>query len=611
MIKVSKFKQWKQYKNYQPTNDEQVKIDYVTKRFNEMKSARTVVDKNWDDYQRMIDAIFIEYPDERSSSVVPLASSMIELYVAEANKLETSYHIKAETSEYSDNAKALDYVWKYDWRKRNRKKAFNDNEYITAWFWTSVIYTGFEAYERTQEDPMMDDDMNLTWRKVTYKEEKIIVKNVDIRNFYIDNQAITDIEEASDCIFVERIGYEKFQNFKNNPLYKNIDKVSPREYSNEYYTFTTEEERTKQGKFVRLTKYWNVDKDMFVVMANDNVIIREHPMMSTIDGKKALPFVIRILGKKNYSIYGRWLCEALLMFNSEVNNLRELLMDAIRRSNTQVLALWKWLNFDGRWFSYDNEILTFDGDLAGNFQQISWNPPNAAIFNYLDRLYKDIAVFVGIDIQNIVWQPQQTAFQTEVQREASQKRVNVWLTNRDLAYERFANLYKDLLQKYFPRKNAEWMLPQIEIEWEEMINGKFRKKKGKSMFEVSPEMLRWDIYVDAHTNVTAPTINAVDRQQKLDLLNSVASIAQWYAMASQAWLDVESILPIKKTLSDLASDYNLEVQKAWDEDWLKEKKEQLKQQIMWMKISPQQTLPPEEIEWETQTAEATEQATLG
>jgi len=113
------------------------------------------------------------------------------------------------------------------------------------------------------------------------------------------------------------------------------------------------------------------------------------------------------------------------------------------------------LTFNGRNFSYDNEILEFDGNLANNFQQISGNPPNQAIFNYITQLYKDIAIYVGIDIQNIVGQPQQTAYQTEVQREASQKRVNVWLQNRDFAYERFANLYKDLLQTYFPRKTAE------------------------------------------------------------------------------------------------------------------------------------------------------------
>ena len=144
-----------------------------------------------------------------------------------------------------------------------------------------------------------------------------------------------------------------------------------------------------------------------------------------------------------------------MMFNSELNNLREMLMDAIRRSNQQTIAIGNGLSFDGRSFSYENEIMTFDGNLANNFQQLSGNPPNQAIFNYRTELYKDIAMFMGVDIQNIIGQPQQTAFQTDVQREASQKRINVWLTNRDLANERFADLYKDLLQKYFPRKNAE------------------------------------------------------------------------------------------------------------------------------------------------------------
>ena len=88
----------------------------------------------------------------------------------------------------------------------------------------------------------------------------------------------------------------------------------------------------------------------------------------------------------------------------------------------------------------------------------------------------------------------QTAFQTEVQREASQKRVNVWLENRDLAYERFADLYKDALQTFFPRKNAEGLYPEIEIEDEELVenNGQkyFKKKKGNYTFEVTPEILR-------------------------------------------------------------------------------------------------------------------------
>lgn len=100
----------------------------------------------------MIDAVFTPYPDERSSSVVPLASSIIELFVADAIKIPTEYRFRGETSKHTTNAKALEYVWKYDYRKENRKKVFNENEYITAGFGTSVIYTGYDEYEKLQKD---------------------------------------------------------------------------------------------------------------------------------------------------------------------------------------------------------------------------------------------------------------------------------------------------------------------------------------------------------------------------------------------------------------------------------------------------------------------------
>jgi len=326
MLSVKQFQTDKQYPNYLPSNDETVKINFVDNRFTAMQQARAVVDKDRNTYQAMIDALFVPYPDERSSSVVPIASSMIELYVAETSKIQTEYTFRGETQAQLTPAKALEYVWKYDFRKHNRKKVFIENEYIVAGFGTSVIYTGFESYNKKQLDPIIGDDMSITWVEKDIKKEEIIVRNVDIRQFYIDNQAISGIDDASDCIYEQWISYEKFQNYANSPLYKNVDKVKPCNYSNEYKSFTTQEEDIKNGDYVKLRHYWNVEKDVYVIIAN-GVLVREHPMISTIDGEKALPFVVRNLGKKNYSIYGRGMCEALMMFNSEVNNLREMMMD--------------------------------------------------------------------------------------------------------------------------------------------------------------------------------------------------------------------------------------------------------------------------------------------
>lgn len=574
----SKYSEEQKVVQYTPTQEEQEKISYIDTRFTAMQNSRRIVEKDRPLYKKMIDAVLVPYKDGRSSSNVPLSSAIMELFVAETLKLQTDFQFRAETSKYKTQAKALEYVWNYDFRKNNRKKVFNENEYIAAWFGTSIIYTGFESYTKIQKDLAIDDNLEPSWEEVKIQKNDIIVSNIDIRDFYVDNEAISDFDEATDCILDQWMSFERFKTLSTNKFYQNVDKVAPRWYSTDNHSFTTEEERVKTGEYVRLRHYWNTTKDCYQVVANW-VLVRDHPMITTIAGEKALPFTVRPLGKKVYSIYGRWFCEWLMMFASEINNLRELMMDALKRSNTQTLAIGNWLTFDWSTFSYDNEILTFDGTFNNNFQQISGNPPNQALFSQMLNIYKDIAIYIGIDIQNIIWQASQTAFQTEVQREASQKRVNVWLYNRDLAYERFANLYKDLLQSYFPLKTAEWVYPEIEIEWEEYKDGKFKKKKGKSTFQVTPETLRWDLFVDVYTNINAPTINVVDKQMKLDFMQAVWTISQSYAVAKQAGMDVDSVIPMKQTLRDLATMYNFEIKSDNDQEDLKEEKDKFVEQL--------------------------------
>ena len=212
-------------------------------------------------------------------------------------------------------------------------------------------------------------------------------------------------------------------------------------------------------------------------------------------------------------------------------------------------------------------------------------------------------MYIGIDVQNILWEPQQTAFQTEVQREASQKRINTRLLNRDFAYERLADLFKDLLQTYFPIKTLEWAYPEIEIEWAELKGKKFRKKKGKSIFKVTPETIRGNVMIDVYTNATAPTINVVDREQKMQLVKSIADISQWYAVAKQSWFDIEKILPVDKTIKDLAKDFNLStIESSGSEN--KEKIQSLRDELKWFIVptpwaepAEEEVLPPNEWLW--------------
>ena len=112
-----------------------------------------------------------------------------------------------------------------------------------------------------------------------------------------------------------------------------------------------------------------------------------------------------------------------------------------------------------------------------------------------------------------------------------------------------------------------------------------------------------------HTNTNATTINAVDREQKMWFIRDIPTIAQWYMLAKQAWLDIESVLPLKSTMRDLAENYNIMVENKWDQEDVQKAKDQLRQQLQQMMITPQQgvaqSLPSQNPQWQQTQAQPT------
>jgi hypothetical protein len=66
-------------KSSNPPAEYQELITFVNGRFQSMRTQRQTVDRYWPLHQKQIDAIYRAYQDNRASSVVPLASALIEL----------------------------------------------------------------------------------------------------------------------------------------------------------------------------------------------------------------------------------------------------------------------------------------------------------------------------------------------------------------------------------------------------------------------------------------------------------------------------------------------------------------------------------------------------
>lgn len=67
--------------------------------------------------------------------------------------------------------------------------------------------------------------------------------------------------------------------------------------------------------------------------------------------------------------------------------------------------------------------------------------------------------------------------------------------------------------------------------------------------------------VDVYTDLNAPTINEVEKAQKMDFFNTIANITGAYNINPE----LNSIMPMKKTIRDMAEALNIEVESEGDE----------------------------------------------
>ena len=585
------------------TRDEQLKFAYILRRFENMKSTRAWIDKYWNMYRQQFEAKFFPYTDWRSRSNVPLEWAIVELFVAECLSRKSQLTLEPIGESDIEKVEILKRVKDFDWNMYNRENEIYKSEYITAIWGTCFYFNGFESSSRVIRDVDYFDDWKVKLNKIL-TENKILLKCWDIRNIYFDDRA-PDYESANDCVYIDYITPEQLQGLKNNKSYKNLDKVWVFNKREQVFFMQSEMFQYKD-KLVELMHYFNKQADQYVVIANRNMIVRDQPLPYM---HKKLPLVPRQYSYNPFSIYGRWLCEALVSFKSQLNDLKEMIMDWVKRSNNSLFAIWWWLTFDWEEFGFNNSLVRFNGSLAWNFQEIRWNPPNQAIFSYTDQLLKDIAIFVWIDPSWIVWQPSSTAFETAVRQESSLKRVNVVLANRDLALKEVYTQYIQNLQQFFPITSAKSILELIEdskwntteketeTQWPSILlknekpvqtttGTKIVKAEGRFPLEVTPEMIRGNFDIQVKTNFNLPWLKSLEIENMKSFLSSVIE----YSQARQLDPNLDNIINPDDFLKDLAFKMNVDVDNVWwFKDSITKKKEELLnqvKQIAWLPQTP-------------------------
>lgn len=526
--------------------------DMVLRRFSKMKGARTSQESEWPLLQRQFEAMFVPYSDGRARMNVPLEYALTEQFVAEALQRPTVLSIKAANPRYAQKAKALKYVCDADRAKYHRDDEDTKNEYKTAIFGTSIIEDAFEVEARELFDPAVSEDGIITWKRKLVRDARIVHRDADIRCFFPDDR-VNDFTKASDCVYIRYLTVDAVEALRQTGLYKNLDGLTGG--SRKEKAFEVTGENPDSGNVVEFMEYYNRHTDRMVVLANRERVVRDTPIPYK---HKELPFTMRQYSYNPFSVWGRGIPKILQPFKSEINNFKEMLIDGLRRSNNSVFAMGGDLAFDSETFGLNNTFVRFNGNLAGNFQELRAQGPTSGAFTFLDQLYRDVAIYVGIDPQSLIGSPSKTAYEASIKQESSLKRVNVVLRNRDIAFRRSYDLYLSNLRQFYPLKLVREIVygedgqeesktvtePSVTIngaEWNEQTE-RFVKKPGEHVFEVTSESLDGDFQIEVTTNLNKPTLKQMEQENLEQFVGKAAAIYQQAAAVPSLAKEADKIV---------------------------------------------------------------------
>lgn len=88
------------------------------------------------------------------------------------------------------------------------------------------------------------------------------------------------------------------------------------------------------------------------------------------------------------------------------------------------------------------------------------------------------------------------------------------------------------------------------------MKGKFSKSPKSGLLEVKPDFIRGKICMNIFTNLNAPTINEVEKEQKLDFFTRLVTVGNAYASIP----NLDSIIPEKSTIKELARLFDIDTQ---------------------------------------------------
>lgn len=577
------------------TKKEREKIEYVEQRMHEMFEGRKKVglgkiniEKLWDDADRAYEPYRPDTPKRKylvqdeslgfRSVMTTLGREDWQSRSRQPNpyvQIQTALAIMVDanpeavffpSSQKFDSATSLmKGLYKNTWHVAKSKSqlklmVMNGAKYgilIGRTFPKKVVRTVRELVEFNPDDP----SKNKYEEKEVVDYDDVFRENLNPRHVWIDDNALPgDMSSASDVIYYKRYTYDKLMSEFEGA--ENLKYVSPygsvHENSDSDNQDSEKEHQSGKGG-IDVYFYENKEKDWYCVKANGVWIYICEPLPTKHKRLSVwwAPWTLR----DDSTPYGIGIYEAMRDDNETLDRIRNMTIDQL------VMSIYKFWVYSGtNQLDSDGKIIVQPGSAkqvkdVNGFKEVGFSGPGSEAFAGIEMFQKDVENDTGVikTLQGEV--NEKTAYQSQVARESSLRRLRLPLENIAEALEQdgyitlslIEQIYsipeviklssRDAIEAYLEEIGADPALynnytdestgqdvfeakvpREIRLGLEQDQYGQMVETEDEKFFRVHPSSLHWEGMIRIEPQSILSESKELKKQMDLELFNLIMPI---------------------------------------------------------------------------------------
>jgi hypothetical protein len=512
----------------------------VTDRFNRARDYRvTSQDEIWkrsyNNWRGILDSSLYPW---RSKLFIPWSFIVVETIIPRVFARDPKWRAISRSPDFPyDGPRVVSDLLGYQWNRMGMRLKMYD--YIKDSLMYSKGYAkvtwNYQRKTKTFMEPVVGKNDEITFEKKTRNDleyDDPMVEIVDPADIYVDPDATSSGYEGDGLYLIHRKTVP-LETLKENPNYKNVDKIKQASYADQYMDklLRYRDEvppKDKHKDLVEILEYW--EQDRLIVVANRSVVLRDTPNPYS---HKQIPFVELDDYRDPHKLYGQSELSVIDPLQREVNSIRNQRRDydnlalnpvvrmvpgTLRNPNSAVMAPGAvWMVSDLQ--SMDTFTLP---QLQGSAKDIE------------QQTAQDIKMATAIDEIGIGLLPdnpqRRSATEVVTSQQSAGRRFAMKIALLEEAVKKIGELVFALNQQFLDRERM------IQIVGE---------RGATEWVQLSPEDIRGEYFIDIETGSMLPKDEIAQRKEAVELLQYITPI-----ITPVVGTNPEIIMPVLRMVLD-------------------------------------------------------------